>query len=124
MSNPECSSNPTNLVERGIGRRRGLGVASLVAGAILAAALVATHAARGWRALLFVPFVMSANGFLQAREKTCVVLAALGRRETDDGRSYAAIGVEEGTVLRRRAMSIGARAVVIAAAITALVYMV
>ena len=54
-----------------------------------------------------MPFAISANGFLQAREKTCVILAALGKREVNDARSYADVADEERAVLRRRAVKIG-----------------
>lgn len=124
MPKPECMPNPTNLVERGIRRRHALGVAWLVAGIAVAIVLIAIHAAREWRLLLVVPFAISANGFLQAREKTCVVLAALGKRETNDGRAYANVGAEERAILRRRALGIGAKAVAIAAVVTAIAYVV
>lgn len=124
MSKSECSSSPTNLVERGIRRRHALGVSWLVAGIVASIVLIAMHAAREWRILLVVPFAISANGFLQAREKTCVILAALGKRETNDGRSYADVGAEERAILRRRALGIGVKAFAIAAVVTAVVYVV
>ena len=81
-----------------------------------------THFAREWRLLLFIPFAISANGFLQARERTCVILAALGKREVKDGRSYADVADEERGVLRRRALMIAAQSALIAAAITAAIW--
>ena len=85
-------------------------------------ALVATHAAHEWRLLLIIPFAISANGFLQAREKTCVILAALGKREVNDGRSYADVADEERAVLRRRALVIAVRSAAIGAVLTAAIW--
>jgi hypothetical protein len=115
-------THPTNLVDRGIRRRRRLGAAWLIVGVIAAIALVASSASREWRLLLVIPFTISANGFLQAREKTCVILAAIGKREVNDGRSYADVADEERAVLRRRALMIALRSGLIAVVVTAAIW--
>lgn len=71
------------------GRRQRLlfGSISLVVG-IAAAALLMTGAggvSRGARLLLFLPFLGAALGLLQARDHTCVRLAAQGQRNLDRG---------------------------------------
>ncbi len=47
--------------------------------------LVALHARRGWRLLLFVPLAFAAVGYLQYAAKTCVHLAVRGLRNLDGG---------------------------------------
>lgn len=115
-------TRPTNIVDRGVRRRRRMGIGWLIAGVLAAVVIVAMHLSREWRLLLIVPFAISANGFLQARDKTCVMLAAVGKREVNDGRSYADVAGEERTVLRRRAFVIVAQSLLIAAAITAAIW--
>jgi hypothetical protein len=71
------------------GRRQRLlyGSISLVVG-IAAAALLMTGAggvSRGARLLLFLPFLGAALGLMQARDHTCVRLAAQGQRNLDRG---------------------------------------
>jgi hypothetical protein len=71
------------------GRRQRLlyGSISLVIG-IGAAALLMTGAggvSRGARLLLFLPFLGAALGLMQARDHTCVRLAAQGQRDLDRG---------------------------------------
>jgi hypothetical protein len=71
------------------GRRQRLlyGSISLVVG-IAAAALLMTGAggvSRGARLLLFLPFLGAALGLMQARDHTCVRLAAQGQRDLDRG---------------------------------------
>jgi hypothetical protein len=95
-----------------------MGIGGLIAGVIAAVVVVAMHLSREWRLLLFVPFAISAYGFLQAREKTCVLLAAVGKREVNDG-SYADVADEERAILRRRALVIAVRSILIATLITA-----
>jgi hypothetical protein len=115
---------PTNLVDRGVRRRQLLGMAWLIAGIVAAVVLIATDASRNWRLLLIVPFTISANGFLQAREKTCVILAAVGKREVDDARAYADVSDAERRALRHSAVAIATRSLLIGALImTALWWM-
>jgi hypothetical protein len=116
------STNPTNIVDRGVRRRQRLGVAWLIIGVIAAIALIATGAPREWRLFLVIPFAISATGFLQARDKTCVVLAAIGKCEVNDARSYADVADEERAVLRRRALMIVLRSGLIAVAVTAAIW--
>lgn len=113
---------PSNIVDQGVRRRQRLGVAWLIAGVLAAAILILGPFAREWRLLLFIPFTISANGFLQARERTCIILAALGKREVKDGRSFANVPDDERGVFRRRALMIAGQSALIAAALTAAIW--
>ena len=74
-----------NLVAAGVRRRRVGGFVGLAIAIALFVPLLLTGAPRAWRLVLFLPFMMSATGFSQARAKTCVALAAAGKREMDSG---------------------------------------
>ena len=65
MANAAC-----NIGSSGQHRRYLIGGVALVAGALLAAALVVVGAPQGSRLLVFVPFAMGALGILQARGQT------------------------------------------------------
>ena len=60
----------TNLGERGRRRRYLMGAVGLAASLVLAAALLLLGLARGARLVLFVPLLIAALGFLQARGGT------------------------------------------------------
>lgn len=113
---------PTNLVARGVRRRRVMGFVWLVCGVAAAVWLLASHAAREWRVFLAIPFALSAIGFLQARERTCVMLAAVDKREVHDPRGYETVESSDRAPLRRRAVSIVIRSALIAAAATAAIW--
>lgn len=116
------ANQPTNIGARGIRRRGRMGVVWLVLGIIVAITLVATRAPHGWRLLVILPFTAAAIGFLQAREKTCIVLAAMGQCEGSRDGSYRPVGADERGILRRRSAWIVIRAVLIAGAITAVIW--
>ena len=67
-----------------IGRRwrMTVGVALLIVGVAGAALLVLLGADRGARLAVFAPFFGAAMGLLQARDHTCVMLAARGQCES------------------------------------------
>ena len=65
MANAAC-----NIGSSGRHRRYLIGGVALVAGALLAAALVVFGAPQGSRLLVFVPFAVGALGILQARGQT------------------------------------------------------
>jgi hypothetical protein len=60
----------TNLGERGRRLRYLMGAVGLAASLVLAAALLLLGIARGARLVLFVPLLIAALGFLQARAGT------------------------------------------------------
>jgi hypothetical protein len=74
-----------NIGPREQRKRRVMGIAALGAAALLALALVTVEAPRLFRLLLFFPVWMAALGLFQAREKTCIALAARGTCNLDQG---------------------------------------
>jgi hypothetical protein len=76
------------------GRRQRLlyGAISLALGIAAAALLVSGvgGVSRGARLLLFLPFLGAALGLMQARDHTCVRLAARGQRDLDRGSEVVA----------------------------------
>lgn len=97
------ANQPTNIGARGIRRRGRMGVVWLVLGIIVAITLVATRAPHGWRLLVILPFTAAAIGFLQAREKTCIVLAAM-----DSARAHATVHIAQ-SAPTNEAYFVGAR---------------
>lgn len=116
-------SRVENLCARGARRRLVLGVVCLVAAVVAGGLLIWFDAPRAWRLSLVVPLGIAANAFLEARERTCVVLAALGKREREEG-GYARVSDEERTAARRQMWWIVARATVIAVVPTAIAWLI
>jgi hypothetical protein len=95
-----------------------MGIVALAAGAVLAFALVVVGAPWWSRAVVFFPVWLAALGLLQARERTCVALAARGVCNMDEGE----LPVEDETAareLRAKARRINRRAMLVAALVTA-----
>ncbi|HEX8128410.1 MAG TPA: hypothetical protein VF527_04860 [Pyrinomonadaceae bacterium] len=100
-------------------KRRLLGIVALTVGVAAAFILVVYDAPRLLRAVVFFPIWIAALGLLQAREKTCIALAArgtcnwdAGEESLDDDRLVAE--------LRAKSRLINRRALVTAVAITLL----
>jgi hypothetical protein len=66
-------------------RRLILGVFMLGLTIVFLGIMIIVDMGRLWRIFLLIPFTMSTLGFLQAKEKTCVALAAQGWRNLDHG---------------------------------------
>jgi hypothetical protein len=103
-----------NITERGARWRRRNGIACLAVAHVVLVALVATGAPAWYRLVLALPIGIAAASFLQAREKTCVALCALGRREATSDRPDTTLTPIERQVLNRRSAWIVARSVLIA----------
>jgi hypothetical protein len=92
----------------------------LVAGVAGAALLVLLGADRGARLAVFAPFLGAAMGLLQARDHTCVMLAA--RSQCELGRSFGPVTDSWlAGQLRRQAREVILESVVVAAFLTGLV---
>lgn len=92
--------------------------AAMCAIAVAAAVwLLASGAARPWRAIVWVPLIVGAVGLLQVRAKTCVALAARGLRNMDAGDEPITNPLELQTV-KAQARSINLQALVVATGIT------
>ena len=74
-----------NIGPRERKRRLTGGFIFLAVAVCVAGCLVWFDAPQPWRLLLFLPVWMSAIGFFQVSEQTCVALAARGLRNMDDG---------------------------------------
>jgi hypothetical protein len=96
------------------------GVVLLIVGLGVAAALVVGGVARGARLALFAPFVGAALGLLQARDHTCVMLAARGQCEIGQGLGAVTDPWLAGQ-LKRQAREVALESVLVAAFLTGLV---
>jgi hypothetical protein len=106
-----------NIGPRERRKRRLLGVVSLTVAVAVAFVLVSFGAARWWRLVLFFPLWMAGLGLLQAREQTCIALAARGVCNMDAGEET----IQDKALaarLREKAAAVHRRALLVAAAIT------
>jgi hypothetical protein len=109
----------SNIGPREQRKRRLLGIVSLTVGVATAFLLVVLDAPRPLRAVVFFPVWLAGLGLLQARERTCIALAARGTCNMDAGEENL---TDEHLIERLRGKSrlIHRRALVTAAAITLL----
>ena len=112
-------SEASNIGVREQRKRRLLGVVALTVGVGVAFLLVVLDAPRWSRAVVFFPVWLAGLGLLQAREKTCIALAARGVCNLDAGEQPLE---DENLVeqLREKSRRINRRAVTTAAVITIL----
>jgi Trk-type K+ transport system membrane component len=113
------TSDACNIGPRERRKRRLLGFVSLTVGVATAFVLVVYEAPRWSRAIIFFPIWIGGLGLMQARDKTCIALAARGVRNMDAGEEK----VEDENLteqLRAKARSINRRALITAIAITIL----
>jgi hypothetical protein len=96
------------------------GLVLLVLGVAAAAWLVLAGVSRGVRLTLFAPFFGAAMGLLQARDHTCVMLAA--RNQCEIGQGFAAV-TDSWLVgqLKRQAREVLLESAVVAGFVTGLV---
>lgn len=112
-------SEAVNIGPREQRKRRLLGIVALTIGVAAAFVLVVYSAPRWSRIVIFFPIWMAGLGLLQAREKTCIALAATGtcnmdaREEPIDDENLVA-------ALRDKARRIHRRALITAVVITLL----
>ena len=108
-----------NIGPRERRKRRMLGLVALTVGVSVAFLSVILGAPRSLRLIIFLPIWMAGLGLLQAREKTCIALAARGTRNMDAGEER----LDDEALchdLREKARRINRRALVTAFAITLL----
>lgn len=75
----------SNIGTREQRKRRLMGVVALTVGVAAAFVLVIFEAPRPLRLVVFVPVWLAGLGLLQARERTCIALAARGTCNMDAG---------------------------------------
>ncbi|HKP87037.1 MAG TPA: hypothetical protein VJZ26_13120 [Blastocatellia bacterium] len=110
----------TNIGPREQFKRRILGRVALIASVALTLVVIAYDAPRWWRLIIFFPLWMAALGYFQAREKTCIALAARGACNMDAGEEK----IEDQRLvarLRVKARKIHLRALTMAIALTLLI---
>jgi hypothetical protein len=110
----------TNIGPREQFKRRILGRVALIVSVALTLVLIGYDAPRLSRLIIFFPLWMAALGFFQARDKTCIALAARGACNMDAGEQK----IEDQKLvarLRVKARRIHQRALVLAAALTLLI---
>ena len=95
------------------------GIVATGVGVVIAALLVMIHAPLIWRLPLFLLFYVGALGIFQARDKTCVKLAARGQRDMDAGPQQISIAAELQQV-QRQARVVYVKSAITAAILTAL----
>ena len=101
-------------------KRRILGRVALIVSVALTLVLIGYDAPRLSRLIIFFPLWMAALGFFQARDKTCIALAARGACNIDAGEQK----IEDQKLvarLRVKARRIHQRALVLAVALTLLI---
>lgn len=106
-----------NLGSREVRKRRLMGIISLIAGVGLAFLSVVMGAPRWSRLIIFFPIWMAGLGLFQAREKTCIALAARGTCNMDAGEESIN---DENLIsqLRSKARQINRRAIIAAIVVT------
>jgi hypothetical protein len=108
-----------NIGPRERRKRRLLGIVALTVGVALAFVLIVTDAPRWSRLVIFFPIWIAGLGLIQAREKTCIALAARGTCNMDTGE----VQLEDERLieqLRDQARRIHRRALITAVAVTVL----
>ena len=105
----------SNIGPEGQDRRLRMGVVCFAGTLALAVWLAKTQAATELRWLLAAPFFVAVVGISQALCRTCVVLAACGKREHPDG-DEAILNPEERKAVRSRGRRIVAASALIAVA--------
>jgi hypothetical protein len=111
------TSDACNIGPREQRKRRLMGIVALVVGVCAAFVLVVYSAPRWSRLIVFFPIWMAGLGLMQAREKTCIALAARGTRNMDEGEE--SIEDEEmAQQLRSKSKRINRLALITALAIT------
>lgn len=110
----------SNIGPRERRKRRLLGIVSLTAAVGVAFVLLAFDAPRWSRLVVFFPLWMAGLGLLQARDKTCIALAARGVCNMDAGEEPVLDGALAAR-LREKAAAVHRRSLLVAAAITTVV---
>jgi hypothetical protein len=118
MSAAEGVACVANIGKAGRRQRLLIGLVGLGACVLASVWLVADGASRGWRLLLFLPWWISLLGIFQAKEQTCVALAARGLREVAGGEPEV-IPLAELDAVRRQARRVYLQSFIAALLVTA-----
>jgi hypothetical protein len=113
------SARIANIGTRERRKRLIWGIVASGVGVVIAALLVMIRAPLIWRLPLFLLFYVGALGIFQARDKTCVKLAARGQRDMDNGPQQISVAAELERV-QRQARVVYVKSAITAAILTAL----
>lgn len=108
-----------NIGPRGCRRRATMAWVWLALGLAWVGLLAMRGAPTAWYALAVIPFFLGTLGYFQARERTCVFLAAVGQRNLDAGAERITDAAELARV-RREAWRVWLRALATALGLTIL----
>ena len=114
-------SGEENIGPRGRRKRFVMGMALLVLTAVLIPAVLSAGLGRPWRLVLFLPAFFGMLCVIQARQKTCALLAVRGLRDMDGGEGK----VRDAGIARRlrdRGRTILIQSAVAALVVTALAF--
>ena len=106
-----------NIGPREVRKRRLMGILALAAGSGLAFLSVVLETPRWLRLIVFFPIWIAGLGLFQAREKTCIALAARGMCNMDAGEESIHDEKTAGQ-LRSKARAINRRAIITAVVVT------
>jgi hypothetical protein len=113
------SERIANIGTRERRKRLVWGIVASAVGAVIAILLVIVRAPLIWRLPLFLLFYVGALGIFQARDKTCVKLAARGQRDMDAGPQQIPDAAEL-QMVQRQARVVYVKSGIAAAILTAL----
>ncbi|HEY8187608.1 MAG TPA: hypothetical protein VIF64_16165 [Pyrinomonadaceae bacterium] len=113
------ASDVMNIGPREQSKRRVLGLVALTIGVGVAFVLIIYDAPRWMRLIIFFPIWLAGLGLMQARERTCIALAARGTCNLDAGETKL---FDDDLIkqLRHKARVINRRSLITAAVITLL----
>jgi hypothetical protein len=114
----EPAACAANIGPRGRQQRMRVGLVGVAVSALATLVLLASAAPVWLVALVVIPWWVSGLGIFQAREQTCVALAARGQRDLDGGPEP--LPGPEHESIRRQARRVHAQALGFAVALTAL----
>jgi hypothetical protein len=106
-----------NIGPRQRARRVRLGAGLLAGAVLLGAVLLFEQADHPWRLLVLIPLLLGLISLLQVPARTCVLLAARGLKDLDDG-EVEIVDPEERRKLALQARRVAAQAALIATGLT------
>lgn len=108
----------TNIGPEGTRRRRNMGIISMAAGVGLGTYFVFSGASQAARMWTFLPLFFGIFCLLEAKQKTCSVLAEIGSKDMDNGRQKIS-NTEIAEKLKARGRAIVMKSLAVAAVLTA-----
>jgi hypothetical protein len=122
MMKREADHELCNIGFRGQKQRYFLAMMMYICSFVLLVWMIVTEASAWLRMLLFIPLFIGALGYFQARDKTCVHLAARGMKSVHNGQVERIEDPRLNKQLQQRAASVWLKSVVTAIVITVLLF--